>query len=367
MDIPFYGIKRFYEKHQTEMLDAVHKVFAQGNHFGKETDYFENELCLFTGRKYAVSLSSCTDALYLALKSAGIVPGDEVLVTSFSFIASASPILRAGAIPVFVDISPASFLMDLTTLENKLTEKTKAIIAVHLFGQTMEMDIVENFAMEHNLVLIEDAAQALGSKYKGRNAGTLGLSSCLSFDPTKVISAFGSGGALLTDDENVADHVKQFRYHGKTKDNNFAFPGLNCRLSGASCALLSFQLKELLTDRINKLREIANKYNQNLIEIDNITLPIYNADYFHIYHKYVIITESQYDLQKFLKSKGIETMIHYPLPLSDYAEFTNVNVEKQDLINCRKTGKKVISLPIYPELVDEEIDYICESIKSFKF
>jgi dTDP-4-amino-4,6-dideoxygalactose transaminase len=341
-------------------------VYLKGNHFGNETEELENELCRFTGRKFAIGLNSCTDALYLALKTANIGAGDEVLVTSFSFIASASPILRAGATPVFVDISPDTFLMDFTTLENKLTKKTKAIIAVHLFGQTLDMAAVENFSKEHNLVLIEDAAQALGAMFNGRKAGTMGLSSCLSFDPTKVISAFGSGGALLTDDEKVENYVRQLRYHGKTNDNDFAFTGLNCRLSGSSCALLTYQIKELLNERIIRLREIAEIYNQELNGLPDVIIPFLDNKCFHIYHKYVIRSQSRDELRSFLKNRGIETMVHYPLPLSDYNVFVQGSGEKPILPVCRQSGKEVLSLPIFPELSNEEIYYICDSIKCFK-
>ncbi|MEI6853306.1 MAG: DegT/DnrJ/EryC1/StrS family aminotransferase [Bacteroidota bacterium] len=365
MIIPFYGVKKYYANHQQLMLSIVDDVYSSGNHFGKETEDLEAELCRFTGRKFAVGLNSCTDAIYLALKSAGIGRGDEVLVTSFSFIASASPILRVGAIPVFVDICPKNFLMDLHQLQMKITSRTRAILAVHLFGQTLDMEALESLAQKNHLIIIEDAAQALGAECRGRKAGSMGLTSCLSFDPTKVISAFGSGGALLTDDEMIVRKVRQLRYHGKTSENDFAYTGYNCRLSGTASALLTFQLKELLNMRIVKLREIADIYSQRLHGFVDIVLPLSDLGHYHIYHKYVIRTIFRDELRNFLKTRGIETMIHYPVPMPDYTLFGEVDNQNIQFPASRQAGKEVFSLPIYPELSTEEIDYICKSILSF--
>lgn len=364
MHIPFYGIKRFYEKNSREILDVVHSVYSDGMHFGEETEKLENELCKITGRKYAVTVNSCTDALFFALKSANIKENDEVLVTSFSFIASVSPILRAGAIPVFIDINPRTYLMDIEDAENKITEKTKAVISVDLFGQALNINELEQIAKKNHLFLIEDAAQGLGAKSGNRVAGSMGTVSCLSFDPTKVISAFGSGGAVLTDDEKIFKLVKQLRYHGKGETDDFGLQGYNCRLASSQCALLTYQLKEHLSKRIHRLRDIASLYN-NAFGINNdIIIPESPAENFHIYHKYVLQTKSRDKVKGYLNEKGIETMIHYPKPLYEFSLFSKHRYKAEGIAICKEICNHVLSLPVYPELTDEELDYICKAIKN---
>jgi UDP-2-acetamido-2-deoxy-ribo-hexuluronate aminotransferase len=365
MKIPFYGIKQFYNNNAKDILDAVHSVYSGGMLFGEETVKLEKELCRITGRKHAVTVNSCTDAIFFALKSTGIKQGDEILVTSFSFIASATPIIRAGAVPVFVDIDSMTFLMNLDDAKKKITSKTKAIIGVHLFGQTLNITETENFAKKHNLILIEDAAQALSAKSGERIAGSMGLASCLSFDPTKVISAFGSGGALLTNDEQIYISAVKLRYHGKGESGDFETEGYNCRLSAAQCAIINYQIKEHLSKRIERLREIAALYNQKLDAIENIYLPKSISGNYHIYHKFVIRAKFRDELKSFLSAKGIETMIHYPKPLFQHSLFDKHPHKAENISFCHDACAAVLSLPIYPELNTKDIDYICDTVKSF--
>jgi len=365
MKIPFYGIKKFYDDNAQEILGIVNDVYSGGMLFGDDTVKLEKELCDFTGRKYAVTVSSCTDALFFALKSLGVGAGDEVIITSFSFIASVSPILRAGALPVFVDIDPSTYLMDLADMEKKITPKTKAILAVHLFGQTVDISGIEKIARKNNINLIEDAAQGLGAKSGNRMAGSMGQASCLSFDPTKVISAFGSGGAVLTDDEAVYKKIIQLRYHGKGEGDDFMGEGYNSRLSASQCALLSYQLRSHLDKRISRLREIAGIYDNELGKISEITIPVSLPGNFHIYHKYVIQTSQRDALKLYLKENGIDTMIHYARPLFEYSLFKKYPYRAENIFVNPNICNKVLSLPIYPELTNQQIDYICNSIKKF--
>jgi len=365
MKIPFYGIKKFYEENAQEILEVVGSVYSGGILFGDEIVRLEKELCELTGRKYAVTVSSCTDALFFALKSAGVGQGDEVIITSFSFIASVSPIVRAGAVPVFTDIDPATCLMNIDDMESKINGKTKAILAVHLFGQTMDIYKIERIALKNHLIVIEDVAQGLGAKSGNRIAGSLGQVSCLSFDPTKVISAFGSGGAVLTDDEHIYEQIKKLRYHGKGESDDYVSEGYNCRLSAPQCALLSYQLKVHLHKRIARLREIASIYHGELNHIDGLSVPVASPDNFHIYHKYVLQTQYRDELKLFLKDKGIDTRIHYTRPLFEYSLFKNLSYRAENIPVCTNICKKVLSLPIYPELTNQQIDYICSSILKF--
>lgn len=365
MNIPFYGIKRFYEKFSKQIIDNVDSVYSEGQLFGDEVVKLEKELCKQTGRKYAVTVNSCTDALFFALQSLDIKKGDEVLLTSFSFIASATPIIRTGATPVFVDIDPNTFLMDYDDLKMKISSRTKAIVGVHIFGQLLNIEELEKIAKENNLCLIEDAAQGFGASSANRIAGSMGNISCLSFDPTKIISAFGSGGALLTDDAELYRMAKKLRYHGKSENNEYEILGYNSRLSASQCAIINYQLKEHLSGRIDKLRQIASVYNQELGDIEGIIVPQSLAENFHIYHKYALQTKDRDKMLIHLKAKGIETMIHYSKPLYKNRIFSGFDNKTNNCKICEKICDNVISLPIYPELTDEEIKYVCESVKSF--
>jgi dTDP-4-amino-4,6-dideoxygalactose transaminase len=295
-----------------------------------------------------------------------VEPGDEVLVTSFSFIASASPIIRAGAIPVFVDIDPATFLMDLADLSQKITPKSKAIIGVHLFGQLLDFARLEAIASENKLVLIEDAAQGFGSESGERKAGGMGDISCFSFDPTKIVSAYGSGGAVLTDSEDTFRFLKKLRYHGKSEHNEFEMLGYNSRLSDLNCAHLSFQITEHLAQRIHRLNEIARLYQKNLQNLSYIRLPENIMRGKHVYHKYVIRTGNRDELKQFLAEKGIATMVHYSKPLYEYPLFSGITDRPPHNPLSKRICGEVLSLPIFPELSDNEIDYICNTIHSFK-
>jgi dTDP-4-amino-4,6-dideoxygalactose transaminase len=242
--VPFLNIDRIYKRYGPELVSCVESVFSHGQVLmGPEIASFESLIAKRCNRRHAVAVGSCTDALFFALESVGVNPGDEVLVTGYSFIASVSCIIRAGAIPVFVDIDPDDFMMSIKNAESKITAKTKAMVAVHLFGQALSIDVWENFCNRHNLALIEDGAQSLGSSYKGIPVGKMGQASCISFDPTKVVGAFGNGGVLLTDDPVIAENVKKLHYHGKDPSGDFAILGYNSRMGSLQAALLSRQLE----------------------------------------------------------------------------------------------------------------------------
>lgn len=364
--IPFMSIERMVSRHKNEISNNVMRVYSSGQMLhDKCIDDLENNLTRLCDRKFAVTVNSCTDAIYFALHAAGIRPGDEVLITSFSFIASVSPILRIGAVPVFVDLSEDCFMMTLGDIEKKITPRTKAIIVVHLFGQMLPLDAIEKMAKDHGLTVIEDAAQSIGSYQNKRPAGNLGLASCLSFDPTKIIGAFGTGGAVLTDDLTVYKTLKKLHYHGKNyKTGNFEIIGYNSRISSSQAALLNFQLDHL-KKWISRRNEIASMYSEKLKHLCQIQTPKILSGNIHTFHKYVIKTERRHELIQFLKNKGIETKIHYEKLLFEYKLFNNYKFFAENIKTAHHVKDSVLSLPIYPELNDTEVKYISLKISEF--
>ena len=363
--IPFYGIDRMYEENSSEISEIINRVYRSGQLLmGPEVEDFETEISQRCKRKYAIAVGSCTDALYFSLKAAGINNGDEVLVSGFSYIASATPILRAEAVPVFVDINPDDFQMNLNDLENKITSRTKAIICVHLFGQMVNPEKLTQIADSHGLILIEDAAQSLGSEYAGFISGSLGTSSCLSFDPTKIIGAFGNGGAVLCDDELTRDHIKKLRSHGKNKDCEFEVLGYNSKMASAQAALLSFQLTKV-DEWIDRRNIISSQYQNELKGIDELSLPGTISGSSHTFHKYVIKTKHRDDLRKYLKEQGVETQVHYDKPIYEHALFGASVFKASNIQHITCASNQVLSLPIYPELRALEVQQICEAIRDF--
>jgi|AntAceMinimDraft_17_1070374.scaffolds.fasta_scaffold13070_2 dTDP-4-amino-4,6-dideoxygalactose transaminase len=365
-NIPFFGIDRIYKKHSKDIINTVDTVYSKGKILmGPDIKIFEEKISKLCKRKYAVAVNNCTDALYFALLSAGIGKNDEVLVTGFSYIASVTPILRVGAIPVFVDIEPDYYMMNLSDLENKITPKTKAILAVHLFGQMLAVDRLEKIAKKNNLVLIEDAAQSQGSKNKNKIAGSIGITSCLSFDPTKIIGAFGTAGTLLTDNKTVYNKVKKLRYHGKNFDTGeIEILGYNSHITTLQAALINLQLNNL-AQLINKRNNIANIYNEELSNIKEIETPKIYKENNHTYHKYVIKAENRNGLKKYLDDNNIKTMTHYEKALFEHPLFKNYQYRAENLPVINSIKNKVLSLPIYPELHDKEIKYLCKKIKKY--
>lgn len=363
--VPFYGTQREYQQHRNSIISIVDRVLSTGRMLqSSEVEQFEQNIADFVGRKYGIAVGSCTDALFFALKALGIHPGDEVLVTNFSFVASASAILRAGAKPVFVDIDNATMNMDLNDAESRISPRTKAIVWVHLYGLMGNVTDLVNFARHYNLYIVEDAAQALGARFGDRSAGSVGDISCFSFDPTKVISAPGSGGMVLTDDPDYAEKVRRYRYHGKGCSGTFDELGYNSQMPSITAAVLSYKLN-FHDDWLKKRQEIADYYRECFLQLP-LNLQTVPNNVVHAYHKFVIRTEKRNELQAFLKQNGIETNVHYALPLSAQPMFKNIAGQREDdypvAFKCAAT---VLSLPIHPYLRDFEIEYVVEKIKEF--
>ncbi len=366
--IPFFGKDRYYKENSIDILRIVDSIYSHGMVLmGPEVEEFEKKIANYCGRKYAVAVGSCTDALYFSLLANGIKPKDEVLVTGYSFIASASCISRNRSLPVFVDINPENYMMDLEDLERKITDKTRAIVAVHLFGNSLNIEAVEKIARNHNLIVVEDAAQSIGSNYGYRNVCTLGECSCVSFDPTKILSAQSNGGAILTDNQRLYELLAKMRYHGKSlKTGEFETLGFNSRLSSFQAALLSFNL-DRLDGWIKKHREIAHKYKTELIGLEQLVLPKENGDSRHTFHKFVLqVKDGKRDeLKKWLDKNGIKTMIHYDEAIPNNKMFEALEHRAENLGNIYKVKSEVLSLPIHAWITDEEVSYIIKKIKEF--
>lgn len=362
----FLNLKKQYKKVKKEIDLAVKNVLDNAVFIGgKEVENFEKEFAKFCSVKYSLSVNSGTDALFLSLKALDIKEGDEVITTPFTFIATAEAIINCNAKPVFVDIDD-TFNIDVSKIEKVITKKTKAIIPVHLFGQTSNMDEILKIAKNYKLFIIEDSAQAVGAEYKGKKAGTIGDLGCFSFFPSKNLGAMGDGGMITTNDRRLADRIKLLKNHGssfKDKYKNLII-GYNSRLDSIQATILRIKLK-YLNNWNKKRRDIADYYNKGLKGVGDIFLPIIKEDRNHTFHQYTIKTKKREKLREYLKKEGTPTMIYYPFPLHLQPALKYLDYSKGDFPITERVSKEVLSLPIYPELGKEEQDLIIKKIKEF--
>lgn len=358
-EVPFFTLDREFGQHRDAYLRAVRHTLAHGRLLqGPEVRQLEERLAAHCGRRHAVALNSCTDALFFALKACGVRPGDEVLVTSFSFVASASPIVRLGATPVFVDIDE-SYNTDLSHAAERVTENTRALVFVHLFGQMGCPSAIRAFTDEHHLTLIEDAAQAFGASFAGEPAASLGRASCLSFDPTKVVSAPGSGGAVLTDDPELAEQVSLLRYHGKNQEGDFECLGYNSQMPSVSAALLELKI-DLNAAWLERRRQIARYYRAHLPE--EVKTPAEQEDSVHVFHKYVVRCKQRDAVRSALADRGVKTMVHYPKLLPQQPCLRSFADRAAPCPVADTVRRQVLSLPITPFLTDREVEYVVDSM-----
>lgn len=360
--IKFYNVDRFYKNHKNEILELTNQVFSNGHVLeGEQVIEVEKKLASLTNRKYAITVGSCTDALFFSLIASGIKSGDEVLVPAFSFIASASAISRSGATPVFVDVNiDGSINFELAA--KKITKYTKAIMLVHLYGKMIDPHEITFFTNKYKIIAIEDAAQALGSSFSNIPAGNIGLASCFSFDPSKIINAFGTGGVVVTDNEDIAKSVQILRVQGKLANSeNTKLISCNSRISSQQAAILNLQLNKI-DEIISKRNSIANYYNAQLSKIESLRILKTQVNEIWNYHKYPIFTDIRDELKNHLTENNIETNIHYKKIISEYSIFnqieSNFSVSKQLTLT-------ELSLPIYPELTENEVSFICDKIINF--
>ncbi|MDF1498756.1 MAG: DegT/DnrJ/EryC1/StrS family aminotransferase [Patescibacteria group bacterium] len=366
----FLDLKPQYESIKSEIDNAIKKVLDSSIFIGgPEVESFEKEIANYCGTKFAIGLNSGTDALYLSLKALGIGFGDEVITTPFTFIATVEVIASCGANPVFVDIDPKTFNIDAKKIEEKITKKTKAIIPVHIFGQMANMDEVMKIAKNNNLYVIEDVAQAIGSEVKGKMAGSFGDFGCFSFFPSKNLGAYGDGGMIVTNNEEIADKVKLLRNHGSSPNEKYLnlVLGGNSRLDSIQAAILRVKLK-YLNEWNQKRKEKADYYTSKLGELDeSIICPFIEEGYSHVFHQYTIRVENgkRDKLKLFLVENGVPVMVYYSIPLHLQPVMKYLGYKKGDFFEAEKASEEVMSLPIYPELKKEEQDFIFDKIEEF--
>ncbi|MCH7953684.1 MAG: DegT/DnrJ/EryC1/StrS family aminotransferase, partial [Chloroflexi bacterium] len=318
----------------------------------------------FCNAKHAVGVGSGTDALYLGLRALGVGPGDEVITVPNTFIATVSAINMAGAKPVFVDIDAGTYLMDTSKIQAAITERTKALLPVHLYGQPVAMDRVRMLAKEHGLAVLEDACQAHGAEYRGTRTGTLGDVAAYSFYYSKNIGAYGEGGVAVTDSRDIATQLQLLRNHGSSTRYQSVLYGMNSRLDEIQAAVLRIKLRHL--ERWNETRRaLAAEYNRRLAGLPGVTTPVEAPDAKHVYHLYVIRVQERDELLEWLKRHGVHAGIHYPVPIHLQEACRDLEHREGDFPVAERVAKEIISLPIYPELTIEDLDYICQTIGDF--
>ena len=362
MNIPFNDFKREYQAHKPEVDLAIQRVLDSGHYIlGKTVQTFEEEFSTYLGIAHTVGVANGMEALQLALMALDIGPGDEVITTSLSAVATALAIRAVGATPVFVDIDEY-YHTSADEIEKHLTPKTKAIIPVHLYGQPADIERICVIAKERNVAVIEDCAQAHGASVAGKKVGTFGVMSCFSFYPTKNLGAYGDGGAVVTNDAALAEKIRMMRNYGQKNRYEHLVYGLNSRLDELQAGILSVKLQTL--DQENAARNtVATQYRAALQNIPQITLPLQRANVGHAYHLFVVQAERRNELQAFLKEKGIATLIHYPIPIHKqpiFPESHNVNLPVTERI-----VDQILSLPCNPFLTHEEVQYTCNLIAEF--
>ncbi|MCD6550421.1 DegT/DnrJ/EryC1/StrS family aminotransferase [bacterium] len=375
--VPFINYSLQYQKIKKEIDDAFHRIMESGDLIYREDMVkFEKDIASFVGKNYGIGTGSCTGALFLSLYANGIGPGDEVITVDHTYIATIDVIIRTGASPVLIDIRD-DFNMDPDLIEEAITDKTKAIIPVHLNGRCCEMDKIMEIAQKYNLLVIEDAAQALGAKYNGAPAGSFGKTSCFSFYPAKLLGSYGEGGMVCTDDEQLAERLYLLRDHGEkpsylkteeekqSKDSKIHCWGFNTILDNLQAAFLNVKLK-YFPEWIKRRREIASFYNERLSGVGDLILPPAPEEegrFFDVFQNYVIRSKQRDSLAQYLQKEGIETLIKWKTP-----NYRQENLKELHYFNLPKTdqiSREVLSLPIYPELEDKQIEYVVDCVRKF--
>jgi len=363
--VPFVNYPEHYRRMWNEVIDAISEALSKGDLLLRgQLKQFENDIASFIGVKHAVGLNSGTDALFFSLKAAGIGPGDEVITVAHTFVAAISAIVLNGATPMLVDVGE-DMNMDVGQVEQKMSPKTKAIIPTHLNGRLCNMEKIMEIADEHDLIVIEDAAQALGASFNGKKGGSFGLTGCFSLYPAKILGAAGDGGFLTTNDEEMAEKIRLLRDHGQDrKTGKILFYGFNSRLDNVQAAILNVKMK-YMPHWIERRREIAKTYHEGLSDLTEVKLPpppTSKGPYYDVYQNYVVRVKERDELVQFLEKNGVETMISWRIPnhLQPALNLTHFKLPKTE-----KLSNEVVSLPMYPELTDEQVHYVIDVIHDF--
>jgi dTDP-4-amino-4,6-dideoxygalactose transaminase len=359
--VPYFELGTQYRSIKPEIDAAVSRVL-ESSHFvlGEEVAAFEQEFAKYCDASECIALNSGTSALHLALLAAGVGPGDEVITVPFTFVASVATILYTGARPVLVDIDPYSFNMNPAGVEAAITSRTKAIMPVHLYGQPADMDSIHEIARRHSLVVIEDAAQAHGAKYKGRSVGTLGDIGCFSFYPTKNLGAYGEGGAVTTNNSEYAKKIRMLRDWGQDSKYHHVLPGFNYRMEGLQGAILRVKLRHL--ERwIETRRAIAGRYTQQLAN-SGLSLPREVPGVRHVYHVYSLRIADRDAFRSALLEEGIQTAVHYAIPVHLQPAYAGLGYHRGSFPESEAAANEVVALPIYPELDEDQVEAVCSAV-----
>lgn len=362
--IPLVDLTAQYHSIKKEIDEAVLSTLESG-HFilGPQVIKFEESIALYLGMSHAIGLASGTDALVLALRALNVGAGDEVIIPAYTFFATAGTVMSVGAKPVFVDVDPHSYQIDVSKIKSAITSKTKAIIPVHLYGHPAEMNPILEIAREHNLKVIEDNAQAFGAEYLGKKTGSFGDIGCLSFFPTKNLGAFGDAGMVVTNDPALAERMRMLRTHGWKKKYYSEEVGYNSRLDAMQAAIL--QAKFPYVDSWNnKRRELAHRYTEHLAP-SGMVVPVERAWAKHVYHLYIIRSAKREELQAFLRGKGIASEVYYPLPPHLSVPCRKFGYKEGDFPHAELAARETLALPLYPELTQSQQDEVIAAVRAF--
>ncbi|MBX3235456.1 MAG: DegT/DnrJ/EryC1/StrS family aminotransferase [Nitrospiraceae bacterium] len=368
MNIPLLDLKAQYQSMRSEILAAIEATCDdQGFILGPRVAALEQAIAKYVGSSHGIGVASGSDALLLALMALGVRAGDEVVTVPFTFFATAGAISRLGAKPVFVDIRPDTFNMDPALLERAITSKTKAIIPVHLFGQCADMDAINQIAKRHKIGVIEDACQAIGAGRGGKRAGVLGDLACFSFFPSKNLGGFGDGGMVTTNDKAVAESIAMLRVHGSRVRYVHEAIGINSRLDALQAAILLVKLKRL-DDWAEGRRKNAARYQKLFADAKlqgRVTLPTVEASSFHVFNQFTLRVQKRDELRAYLKDKGVGTEVYYPVPMHLQNCYRDLGHQKGSFPQSERAAEEVLSLPIYAELSDEQLQYVVQTIAEF--
>ncbi len=364
--IPFIDLKAQYQAIKDPIQQRIQTVLEHGQFImGPEVEELEQKLNAFTGTKHCLAVASGTDAAVVAMMAMGIGPGDEVICPAFSFIATAETVVLVGATPVYVDIDPCTFNLDVRQLEKALSEKTKAIQPVSLYGQPAEMDEINAFAKKHELRVIEDAAQSFGATYKGKRSCNLSEVGVTSFFPAKPLGGYGDGGAIFTNDDGLAEAMREVRVHGQKSRYYHTRIGVNARLDTLQCAILIPKL-ERFSWELEQRDRVAARYNKEFKELEakGVLLPLLAPNRTSAWAQYTLQMAKREEFQKFMQTNGVPTAVHYPRTMPDQPAYTELG-RTMNIEVSRKMAETVVSLPLYPDMTDDQQDYVIEQTIKF--
>ena len=364
MRVPFIDLTREYREIKQEVHRAFEQVMKSG-HFvlGNEGELFEKEFARYCGVPFAVSVNSGTDALFFSIRALGIGHGDEVILSANTFISCAYAISSVGAVPVFVDIDMETYNIDPVCVEAAVTKKTKAIIGVHMYGQIARMEELRAVAKKHSLFILEDASHAHGALYKKKRAGSFGDIGVFSLYPTKNMGVYGDGGIVTTRSKKIAENIRSLRNYGQTKKYHYEIMGYNSRLDELQAAFARIKLRYL--DEWNRRRIAAARMYSKLLADVPVKLPVQEFGTRHVYYTFVIRTEKRDGLQEYLRRHGIETLVHYPVPIHQQTVFTKLKHRTESVHYTEHYSREIISLPLSPWITPEEIEYVCTYVSSY--